>query len=303
MRYIVGGIGAFLMVAVAVFTFSRGEAQPSGLTLITQVQDRYPRWAPDGETLWFYSNRIDGWDLYRAAADGSSVERITFGGVSEVAPVPSRDGAHVVFVAYDDADEDVWVLDLGTGERTNLTEHPAQDADPEWDHANGTILFTSNRAESYDIWEMNPDGTGLRPLTASAERDGLPSASPNGRYVAFQRTVGPRDAEIFLLDRDTGVESNLSAWEGWDGWPSWSPDGEWILFTSNRSGSSQLWRVRPDGTALEQVTEIGGVSVRRAHWSPDGTRILTNLEQPGVPTAAVAILDTTVLLIGGSGGR
>ena len=54
--------------------------------------------------------------------------------------------------------------------------------------------------------------------------------------------------------------------------PTWSPDGRQLVFYSDRSGSYELWRIRPDGLAPEQITAFGG-GANFATWSPDGTRL------------------------------
>jgi Tol biopolymer transport system component len=45
---------------------------------------------------------------------------------------------------------------------------------------------------------------------------------------------------------------------------SWSRDGRWLYFASDRSGSWQLWKMRPDGADLTQVTERGGFSAQES---------------------------------------
>jgi len=52
--------------------------------------------------------------------------------------------------------------------------------------------------------------------------------------------------------------------------PRWSPDGQWIVCFSTRSGPSELWKIRPDGSGLQQLTDEGGSYFA---WSPDGSRI------------------------------
>jgi Tol biopolymer transport system component len=54
--------------------------------------------------------------------------------------------------------------------------------------------------------------------------------------------------------------------------PRWSPDGASILFYSNRSGKYEAWRIRPDGSRLEQLTRLP-VPVFNPIWSPDGLRL------------------------------
>lgn len=55
--------------------------------------------------------------------------------------------------------------------------------------------------------------------------------------------------------------------------PRWSPRGDWIAVFSNRGGANQLqlWRIRPDGSGLQQLTNLESVGI--ATWSPDGSRI------------------------------
>jgi hypothetical protein len=81
--------------------------------------------------------------------------------------------------------------------------------------------------------------------------------------------------------------------DGLYGWPYWSPDGEWILFYSDQGGTEafrlrpgggnlspmalvrqsgeglNLFKARPDGSDLVQLTFEGGYSIRQS-WSPDG---------------------------------
>lgn len=269
-----------------------------GFRLISQFQDRYPRWEHSGEAIWFYSNRMGSWDLYRIGADGTNLDRITSEAGDELVPVPSPDGIWVAYVkkATAEADEEVYILNRATGEQRNLSKHPEKDTDPNWSPDGQKLVFTSNRSGNYEIWEVHVDGSGLRQVTDSPQREGLAIYGPNGKYLAFQRTMARRDAEIMVKDLETGEEVNVSSWsEGWDGWPSFRPTGE-VLFTSNRDGSSQLWEVQPDGSGLRQVTKFDGMRVRRAHWAPDGTKLVTNIERPQDPSVFIVVFDQKMLL-------
>ncbi len=53
---------------------------------------------------------------------------------------------------------------------------------------------------------------------------------------------------------------------GNDAWPEWSPDGDWIAFTGDRDGGTDIFVVRPDGSDLTRVTtDLGGA---RPRWLP-----------------------------------
>ncbi|WP_051213395.1 TolB family protein [Maritalea myrionectae] len=56
-------------------------------------------------------------------------------------------------------------------------------------------------------------------------------------------------------------------------WHGWSPDGAWIWFNGEKDGSVQLWRMRPDGRDLQQMTDEDSVNWF-PHPAPDGRHIL-----------------------------
>jgi Tol biopolymer transport system component len=51
-----------------------------------------------------------------------------------------------------------------------------------------------------------------------------------------------------------GEESNLTNTKGLDDGPEYTPDGKYIYFNSTRTGLMQLWRMKPDGSEQEQIT-------------------------------------------------
>lgn len=65
-----------------------------------------------------------------------------------------------------------------------------------------------------------------------------------------------------------------------DGYPDISPDGEHVVFQSNRSGTWQLWLVKTDGTGLKRLTHSGANDVTPV-WSPDGTKIMFASDRAG----------------------
>ena len=94
--------------------------------------------------------------------------------------------------------------------------------------------------------------------------------SPDGRWLVY---VGERNGEFDIYKIPVagggGAEIRLTTAPGLDDGPEFTPDGAYIYFNSSRSGRMQIWRMRPDGTAQEQITN-DGLNNWFPHISPDG---------------------------------
>jgi dipeptidyl aminopeptidase/acylaminoacyl peptidase len=77
---------------------------------------------------------------------------------------------------------------------------------------------------------------------------------------------------VYVLEVEGGDLRQLTDDPFRDRGPQWSPDGSEIAFYSNRSGTYQLWSIRPDGSGLRQLTDLTD-GTWFPFWSPDGSRI------------------------------
>ena len=104
-----------------------------------------------------------------------------------------------------------------------------------------------------------------------------PQISPDGRHVVFQKSAvdwknNRYDTELWI-SRDGAEPIQLTNnMDGSSSNPKWSPDGRWISFTSDRSGETQVWIIRPDGGEPFQVSHEEK-SVYGYRWSPTGDRL------------------------------
>ncbi len=110
------------------------------------------------------------------------------------------------------------------------------------------------------------------------QRVAAPQISPDGKSVVYQVTTvdlarNSTSTALWLASTDGKTPpKQLTDPQGKrDANPRWSPDGERILFESNRSGSMQLWILTADGQ-VKQLTHIS-TGARHGIWSPDGNRI------------------------------
>jgi dipeptidyl aminopeptidase/acylaminoacyl peptidase len=105
-----------------------------------------------------------------------------------------------------------------------------------------------------------PHGLTIEDMLAM-ERVSSPVASPDGKWVVFVVRETDMDAnkgrtDLYLTSIDGSSVTHLTTSPASDSDPVWSHDGRYVYFASSRSGSEQVWRIRPNGGEAEQVTKL-----------------------------------------------
>jgi dipeptidyl aminopeptidase/acylaminoacyl peptidase len=104
-----------------------------------------------------------------------------------------------------------------------------------------------------------------------------PQISPDGKKIAFVVTEyflkkGESNQEIYLMDLDGNNLIQLTNHPASDFRPRWSPEGNSIIFLSDRSESQQIWEISTFGGEPAQLTDFS-TGVADAEWSPEGNKI------------------------------
>ena len=219
-----------------------------------------PNWTPDGAGLVVNG----GGRLFRVAAHGGELVEIDLGGVREINNdhVLSPDG-RTVYVSSDDGHLYAVPFEGGSSRRVSN------------DHGPGF---------RYYLHGISPDGATLA-------------------YIGLRQDGGRTTTNVFTIPAAGGPDVQLTDDDFPDDGAEFTPDGAWVLFNSERGGTrpghAQLFRMRPDGSDVEQLTHDERVNWF-PHASPDGSRIAYVSFPPGT-LGHPADLDVVLRLLGPDG--
>ena len=151
------------------------------------------------------------------------------------------------------------------------TAMPSPTHTPSLSEPHGCIVFDSYSNGNWEVYLMNPDGSGFTNLTRHPANDGDPVWSPDGQRIAFD---SDRDGnwEIYVMNADGSGVTRLTSHSADDDSPAWLPDGQHIAFKSNRNGNWEIYVVHLDGSGLMNLTNHPAGD-RMPAWSPDGRRV------------------------------
>ncbi len=244
-----------------------------------------PSISPDGRRLMFLSQRgLLSIDLFLAdAASGRIVRKVIntavdphFSSLQTIhsAGAWSPDGRRFVLSAVHGGTAHLAVIDADSGRTEREIPFPAvgEIFSPSWAPDGRAIVFSALHEGASDLFVLDLQTMKTRQLTDDAYADLQPAWSPDGRTIAFVTDrftthlddCAPGAYQLALLDVATGAIAALGG--GADGKninPQWVADGE-LLFVSDRSGVSNIYRLSTLTGRLTQVTDIatgvGGIT-------------------------------------------
>ena len=189
-----------------------------------------PNWMPDGKKLLF---NMDG-SLYTIPVEGGEVQKLNTGSANRLNNdhVISFNGKMIAISHH---------LEGKPGGGSTVYVLPIEGGEPK--------LITEESPSYLHGWSPN-----------NKEVIYVATRSDNPTYDVYKKAIDGKSKEVMLTN--TGKGEHVDGCE-------YSPDGKYIYYNGSQSGTMQLWRMKPDGTAHEQLT-FDQYNNWFPHISPDG---------------------------------
>ena len=113
-------------------------------------------------------------------------------------------------------------------------------------------------------------------LEGQAQRFSLAIAPEGGRLVVS--SAGPDGVDLWIKELDSGPLTRLTTVGGVNA--TWSPDGQYLLFASNRDDMNALWTIRADGSGDAQLVLDDERGIFEGEYSPDGDWLVYRVDPP-----------------------
>lgn len=209
----------------------------------------------------------------------------------------SPDGTWLLFTVPDeDQRDDLYRLDLATQQFYPLTTDPAREDFAGWSPDGEWLYFYRWYTPlNSHLYRIRPDGSEAQNLTPELESVFIEDWSPDGAWLILNVKNGS-NGDLYRMHPDgsdlqqivpsldlvreyhVNLDQAQTPIPGYARLESWSLDGEWLIFSIYYPFYTDLFRVRPDGSQLERLTD-GETSETFQGWSPDGAWLIYEQER------------------------
>ena len=250
------------------------------------ANDVFPAWSHDSTKLTFASDRHQpgNLDVYVMNRDGSGVAQLTNSPGEDRGTSWTSDGQKIVFHSARDRDAthtfDVFTMNADGSNETKIFTNGSA-AYVCGDSVNGTIVFNSsgnpigeNPERDFEIFTMDMSGGNVDQLTHNAVLDSGPKWSPDCTKISYNSLDAGSSLDVHRINANGTGDVNLTNAPGvFDAFSAWSPDGQGIVFSSDREVNFELFKMSSvDGSNVERLTFTKkGNADLRADWgtAPD----------------------------------
>jgi Tol biopolymer transport system component len=296
----VAALALLLLIAAGLWMSHRSDSRLGSIGQVTRVtrittyegDEREPSFSPNGAQVAFSWNgeKGDNRDIYVTQIGGQTARRITQDPAEDDYPAWSPDGKQIAFLRRRAGHRwDIEVVSSSGGEERKLHETHIDtlyltDSHPllAWSPDGNQIVFTGageGQERSTMLFALSLETGLVRALDLGDNHDIIgessPAISPDGRWLAFRRNIGPNNGELLVQRIRPGIELEgapmVISGSGPDpASPCWSPDSRGLIFADGQ----RLFEWGIGGTARPIYLTTQGFGGLTASWPAGRLRVV-----------------------------
>lgn len=228
-------------------------------------------WSPDGTKIYFSRNTsttdnsgcagCSNLDIYAYDLPSQTETRLTNNSYREMCTTVSPDGTRIAWAKDESSGgccglTDIWIMNSnGTGQTLLSGQPGAYDFGPIWGKADNRVYFSRHNASTdYDVYSVNPDGTGLARLTDNSYYDTIQAVSPDGSRILFKSNRNGQ-SDVWIMDPSGHVLGQLTNDAAEEYYGDWTSSRGVPAFTETFESSTvgnvpNGWTVANGGAAI-----------------------------------------------------
>ena len=253
--------------------------------------------SPDGSQIAFVKGDMTRQEIWLMSADGERLRKIVGEPGEYYGPVAwSPDAGHLAFIRYvykagfHSGEISVWMCNVANGQAHSILSDPRLGDSLAWT-SDGRLIYSLNevfpnpiKSQEADsnLWAVSIDSRIGRPIGEARQLTSGPdnktdlSLSADGKHLSFLRWNGQAHVYVSEIDRKSrnlSPPQRLNLDEGRNYPYTWTPEGESVIFTSDRDGRSHLFKQTVDQPVPDLL--VGGTdAIMAARLNPDGSEVL-----------------------------
>jgi TolB protein len=206
-----------------------------------------------------------------ADSDGENSQAIVTSKEPLMSPAWSPDGNRLAYVSFEQGRPAIYVQELLTGRRQQVTAYPGINGAPAWSPDGRRLAMTLSKDGNPDIYVLDLASGRLTQLTTHFGIDTEPAWSPDGRYIVFtsDRGGGP---QIYRVSASGGDAKRLTFENSYNARASFSPDGKTLALTTRVDGHYRIAVLDLESREM-RVLSRGNLD-ESPSFAPNGTMII-----------------------------